>query len=166
MIDRMKRIIVTVGAVFLAAVAASAQQPQPSPSPLAQVTGTESKGEVDLLLEKLKKEGEPVLAVAGCLDKCKDPEKLITSGVVPGKAVELPQPTYPALAARAHASGEVTVMLVIDNDGAVMAAQVVNGHPLLRAAALKAARDARFTPSLLNGKPVKVVGTIIYNFLP
>jgi TonB family protein len=163
--DIVKRFITMLSIALLMPLASTAQDKKDMPSPDSQKTGDETKGEVDLLLEKLKKEGEPVLAIAGCLEKCKDPKQLITSGVVPGQAVELPQPAYPALAARAHASGQVVVMLIVNNDGKVMAAQVMSGHPLLRTAALKAARDARFTPSLLNGKPVKVVGTIVYNFV-
>jgi hypothetical protein len=41
----------------------------------------------------------------------------------------------------------------------------VDGHPLLRAAAVKAARESKFTPTTLEGKPVMVNGIIIYNFV-
>jgi TonB family protein len=62
-------------------------------------------------------------------------------------------------------SGKVTVLVLIDTDGKIMAAQIVDGHPLLRVAALKAARETRFFPTLLAGKPVNVLGEIIYNFV-
>jgi periplasmic protein TonB len=39
-------------------------------------------------------------------------------------------------------------------------------HPLLRAAAVAAARGARFSPTKLSGQPVKVSGVITYNFVP
>jgi hypothetical protein len=55
--------------------------------------------------------------------------------------------------------------VIIDKKGKVMAAQIVDGHPLLWVAALKAARASRFTPTLLKEKPVNVVGEIIYNFV-
>jgi len=41
----------------------------------------------------------------------------------------------------------------------------VSGHPLLRAAAVAAARGARFSPTKLSGQPVKVSGVITYNFV-
>ncbi|MGQ0764018.1 MAG: TonB family protein [Acidobacteriota bacterium] len=47
------------------------------------------------------------------------------------------QPSYPAIALAAHASGQVSVLVIIDKEGKVMAAQVIDGHPLLQAAALK-----------------------------
>ena len=55
--------------------------------------------------------------------------------------------------------------VIVDEEGKVIAAQAVSGHPLLQAAAVKAAREARFTPTLLDGKPVKVQGVITYNFV-
>jgi len=41
----------------------------------------------------------------------------------------------------------------------------MNGHPLLQNAAERAARSARFSPTLLGGQPVKVSGVIVYNFV-
>jgi len=57
------------------------------------------------------------------------------------------------------------VKVLIDVDGTVIAAASVSGHPLLQAAAVNAARNARFTPTKVNGQPVKVVGVIQYNFI-
>ena len=45
-------------------------------------------------------------------------------------------------------------------------ASAVSGHPLLRAAAVDAARMAKFSQTLLQGNPVKVSGVIVYNFVP
>jgi outer membrane biosynthesis protein TonB len=55
--------------------------------------------------------------------------------------------------------------VVIDEEGKVIAAQAISGHPLLHAAALKAAREATFTPVLLDGKPFKIAGVIDFNFM-
>jgi periplasmic protein TonB len=57
------------------------------------------------------------------------------------------------------------VKVVLEEEGKVMAAQVETGHTLLQTAALKAARELRFAPTLLDGKPVKVSGVIAYNFV-
>jgi protein TonB len=54
---------------------------------------------------------------------------------------------------------------MIDETGRVVSAVAVSGHPLLRAAAQAAAKNARFTPTKLSGVPVKVSGSITYNFV-
>jgi len=85
--------------------------------------------------------------------------------VLNGKAVHLVQPPYPPIARSAHASGQVVVQVLIDENGSVVAAHATSGHPLLQAAAVAAARSSKFTPTKLSGQPVKVNGVIIYNFV-
>ena len=95
-----------------------------------------------------------------------EPKKTIVSGgVLNGKAISKQQPPYPAIAKAARASGTVTVQIVVDESGRVISASAVGGHPLLQQAAVQAARQARFSPTLLSGQPVKVSGVITYNFV-
>jgi protein TonB len=82
-----------------------------------------------------------------------------------GKAISLPQPTYPPIARSAHASGQVVVQVTIDENGNVISASAISGHPLLHGAAVLAARQAKLTPTRLSGQPVKVSGVLIYNFV-
>ena len=89
----------------------------------------------------------------------------IHGGVLNGKAVNLPAPEYPAIARSAHASGSVTVAITVDEEGNVIEAKAVSGHPLLQAASVSAAREAKFAPTRLEGEPVRVSGVIIYNFV-
>jgi protein TonB len=93
------------------------------------------------------------------------PRAPISGGVLNGKAISLPKPAYPAIARTAHASGTVVVQVVIDENGNVISAHAVSGHPLLQAVAVSAARGARFSPTKLSGQPVKVTGVITYNFV-
>ncbi|MGI9068549.1 MAG: TonB family protein, partial [Pyrinomonadaceae bacterium] len=93
------------------------------------------------------------------------PGKPISGGVLNGKAISLPKPPYPPIARSAHASGTVVVHVVVDEQGNVISARAVSGHPLLRAAAASAARGAKFSPTKLSGKPVKVSGVITYDFV-
>jgi protein TonB len=93
------------------------------------------------------------------------PRAPISGGVLNGKAISLPKPAYPAIARQAHASGTVTVQVTIDENGSVISAHAVSGHPLLQAVAVAAARGARFSPTKLSGQPVKVTGIITYNFV-
>ena len=88
----------------------------------------------------------------------------ISGGVLNGKAISLPVPEYPAIAKQAKASGAVAVQVTVDENGSVIAAHAVSGHPLLQASAVAAARQARFSPTLLMGEPVKITGVIVYNF--
>ncbi len=62
-------------------------------------------------------------------------------------------------------SGTVSVQVTIDEEGNIISAHAVSGHPLLYAASVEAAMKAKFTPTLLCGKPVKVTGVITYNFV-
>ena len=119
------------------------------------------KNVVDRLLEEARERGETILGT--CLVDCDG--VAIREGVEAGRALELPKPAYPLIARAAHASGSVEVKVIIGLDGNVIAAAAISGHPLLQAAAVDAARDARFTATKLNGEAVKVVGVIRYNFV-
>jgi protein TonB len=98
--------------------------------------------------------------------KPEPPKKTVVSGgVLNGKAISKPQPAYPPIAKAARAQGTVTVQILVDESGRVVSASAVGGHPLLQQAAVAAARQARFSPTLLSGQPVKVSGVITYNFV-
>jgi protein TonB len=73
-------------------------------------------------------------------------------------------PAYPVPARVARVHGVVGVQVVIDETGRVVSAHAVSGPALLRAAAIRAAHNARFAPTLLNNQPVPVQGIINYNF--
>lgn len=83
----------------------------------------------------------------------------INGGVLNGKAIYLPLPEVPG-----DPSGVVLVQVLIDEQGAVIDARAVSGPQHLQAAAVNAARLARFSPTMLMGEPVKVTGTLSYNF--
>lgn len=93
------------------------------------------------------------------------PVEGLSGGVLNGKAITLPAPEYPDVARAAKASGNVTVEVTIDEEGNVISARSVSGHPLLQSAAVTAARQAKFSPTKLSGQPVKVNGVLVYNFV-
>jgi TonB family protein len=88
----------------------------------------------------------------------------VRGGVLNGKAISKPQPVYPAAAKRQRISGTVTIFVSVDETGRVVEAHPC-GHPLLSESSLHAAYMARFSPTLLDGKPVKVSGVITYRFV-
>lgn len=93
------------------------------------------------------------------------PKKInVSGGVLQGSAIKKPAPAYPPIAKAARAAGAVQVQVTISEDGRVIDAQVVSGHPLLRDAAVQAARQWVFKPTELSGVPVKVQGVLTFNF--
>jgi protein TonB len=94
----------------------------------------------------------------------KAPVRPISGGILNGKALEMPKPLYPETARRAKMTGIVSVEVVIDVSGKVIGARAVSGPEMLRDAAERAAKQAKFTPALLSGQPVRVSGVINYNF--
>ena len=97
--------------------------------------------------------------------KAPPPVKIVSGGVVNGSAKSLPKPVYSAAAIAVNAQGKVDVQVLIDESGNVISAKAISGNLLLRPAAEVAARNARFTPTLLSKLPVKVTGVIVYNFI-
>lgn len=97
-------------------------------------------------------------------DETKPKQTIVSGGVVNGKAKFLAQPNYPQTAKQVRAVGKVEVQVLIDENGRVISATAVNGHPLLRESALDAARKSTFNPTTLSNNPVKVSGVIVYNF--
>jgi hypothetical protein len=85
----------------------------------------------------------------------------IAGGMLNGKAIYLPLPEVPA----GEATGVVLVQVLIDEQGSVVDAKAVSGPQHLQAAAVNAARLARFTPTMLLGEPVRVSGTLSYSFV-
>ncbi|HWW76263.1 MAG TPA: energy transducer TonB, partial [Pyrinomonadaceae bacterium] len=113
----------------------------------------------------VKSEGDaPAAPVVPAAPLRTGPLKPVSGGILNGRALSLPPPSYPETAKRARASGLVEVEVVIDINGKVISAKAVRGPSLLLQAAEMAARLARFTPTLLSGQPVRVVGLINYNF--
>ncbi len=94
-----------------------------------------------------------------------DGREPVSRGVVNGLAITLPKPVYPATAREAKVSGTVTVQIVIDEDGNVVAAKAVSGHPLLHDAAVDAALQAKFAPTKIDGEPVRATGVLTYDFV-
>ena len=89
----------------------------------------------------------------------------LPSTLISSKAIDKPAPPYPPIAKAAGVQGTVAVQIVIDEQGRVISAKATSGHPLLLSAAVQAAHRASFTPTVLGGQPVKVTGSITYNFV-
>ncbi len=82
------------------------------------------------------------------------------------KLIRQVKPAYPDSARAQGIEGTVLLNAVIGKDGTLLSLAVMNklADPDLAAAALNAARQWRYEPTLLNGSPVEVVTTITVNF--
>jgi TonB family protein len=88
----------------------------------------------------------------------------VTGGVLQGKAIHKEQPLYPPAAKSKRLSGAVLIKVEIDETGVVTDAEILCGADLLAAPSREAALKWRFSPTLLNDQPVKVIGVLTFNF--
>lgn len=95
-----------------------------------------------------------------------DEPKTVNGGVLNGRAISLAPPAYPAGARNMRTSVTVEVRILTNEEGKVIRACLVSGPILFQDVTLAAARASKFSPTLLEGKPVRVTGTIKYTFIP
>ena len=95
-----------------------------------------------------------------CEAESKKPiETIVSSGIVNGIAIKLPQPENPQ-----KLSGEVYIKVLISENGEVISAEALKGVKELFDASVKAAKSAKFSALTLSGKPTKRSGVIVYKF--
>jgi protein TonB len=73
-------------------------------------------------------------------------------------------PKYPSAALRYHIQGTVRLEALVGKDGHIERLRLVSGHPLLVRAAKEAALRWVYRPTLLRGKPVRVITVIEIQF--
>lgn len=81
----------------------------------------------------------------------------------PVKVKNVP-PRYPVEALKVGIEGVVIIEAIIDTDGRVAEAKVLSGPGPLRASALSAVEQWRYTPTLRDGQPVPVIMTVTSSF--
>jgi protein TonB len=115
-------------------------------------------------------EGVPGGIVGGVLERAAVDEWAPASAVRVGGAIKEPRklknvaPVYPAVAARGKVEGVVILEIAIQPNGRVEDVRVLRGIPLLDAAAVEAARQWVFAPTLFRGVPVSVLMTVSVRF--
>lgn len=75
------------------------------------------------------------------------------------------KPDYPEVARTMAVCGKVRVLVEVSEKGDVLKAEVVSGHDMLREAALKAARQCKFSFLTKEETPVKLQGVIDFYFI-
>ncbi len=89
-----------------------------------------------------------------------------SGGVLAESATHRVLPESPPLARAARITGSVVVEVTVDEAGDVISARAISGHPLLKDAAVNAAGQWHFTPTILSGVAVRVIGTLTFYFEP
>jgi TonB family protein len=100
------------------------------------------------------------------LGKAKGYHDAERSVVIQGKATFRAEPVYPSDAKRKHVTGTVIVEVTVDESGKVIKARSLCGPDILLRASTEAAHKWRFSTTTLSGQPVKVIGTLTFNYLP
>jgi TonB family protein len=127
--------------------------PTPSPTPDADVTPNANTSPRATPLPSASPRNTPTPV-----------DRPVNGGVLNGRAISLPVPTYPTFAKQVGADGQVTVQVLVDERGNVISAKAISGHPLLRAAAEAAARQSRISPARIGEQNVRTSGYLLYNF--
>ncbi len=94
------------------------------------------------------------------------PEKPIAVGLLNARAKNIVIPKGGKLGDERSPFLSVTVALVIDETGKVTDAKIVDGNYLHRGESIEAAKASTFLPYMVNGKPAKMSGTVVYEFDP
>ncbi|MFN0278479.1 MAG: energy transducer TonB [Pyrinomonadaceae bacterium] len=89
---------------------------------------------------------------------------VVKGGVLNGRAISLVRPPFPLAAEGHRKSGMATIEILIDESGKVIQAGAVGGWHGFHDESRKAACASRFSPTLIDGKPVKTIGVINYIF--
>lgn len=141
--------------------------PQPTPTPTASGSSLgKGKGAGKGAGRSRNMGGGDVSSGGGGGGRTGAQPRVVSAGVVNSQPAALPKPAYPSTARATRVAGQVSVRVLIDESGKVISATAISGNPHFHAAAVAAARQAQFAPTKLSGKPIKVVGAIVYDFDP
>lgn len=88
----------------------------------------------------------------------------ISKDVQKGLLIKKVPPDYPEIARQARVQGSVVMHAVIDKNGNIQDLKLISGHAMLAPAAMKAVKDWKYRPYLLQGQPMEVETEIVVNF--
>jgi protein TonB len=89
----------------------------------------------------------------------------LSQGVAGGILQHKIQPIYPLEARRVRLEGDVVLEAMVTVEGQVEDLKLISGNPVLAQAAMDAVRQWRYSPYLLNGKPVRKDTRITISFI-
>lgn len=131
-----------------------------------------TKGEKTALFSSL---AEDEKAVAKCDEEIREEQiskfgkllPIVSDHCFSGCPISIPKPFYPLAAKRYRLSGPVRVEAIVNEEGNVVFAKVIEGNPIFRTSALTAAHKSRYQPKKTCGdRPIKFRWIITYTFRP
>lgn len=135
--------------------------------------GNREKPSVELFIKPENCSSEPEPSPTLKLDEItfKEEKEFFTKDIS-GKSVDelnkliakKSDPDYPMAARAVRAGGTVLLLVTVDENGNVANTKVLEGHPLLRAAATAAVKNWKYKILKENNKPVKFGGRIVIDF--
>lgn len=93
-----------------------------------------------------------------------DGEKHLSPSESIAAAINKPQPDYPAIAKQLKLEGVVSLNAYVSEDGNVERVEPVSGNPVLAHSAEEALKRWKFNKQTEDGKPVKFVASVNFNF--
>jgi TonB family protein len=109
-----------------------------------------------LLIDSLSRPGHSYI---------ENPQALaVDSQVQESKLTRRAAPIYPELARRGRISGTVVLKVMVDEEGNVEQIRPTSGPPLLRAAAIAAVQQWKYSPTVVDGRPVPVIASVTVIF--
>jgi hypothetical protein len=87
-----------------------------------------------------------------------------SSAAMESRLVYAPPLSYPMMAEMTRIQGKVTVEAVVGKSGRVIRARAINGHHLLRGAAVREVYGRRYRPYTVNARPMDVATLVTVNF--
>jgi TonB family protein len=90
----------------------------------------------------------------------------VGGNIRPPKKIRDAVPNYPDAARQAKVVGTVVLEITVGTDGSVTNPRVVRGIPLLNDAAIEAVLQWNYEPTVVNGRPVPVIMTVVVSFAP
>ena len=131
----------------------------PPPSHVAEKTSpspTFASPEPPVIIGGPPPSADQLSRLAGFSETMPKLDAMVSKGITEGKLIHRVEPLYPAQARAQRMAGTVTLEMTISEDGSVRGVKQVSGSPVLAAAAAEAMRRWRYTPFMLNGKPIAV----------
>lgn len=93
-----------------------------------------------------------------------DSEKRLTPNESMAAATSKPAPEYPAIAKQLKLEGSVNLNAYVTEEGTVDHVETVSGNPVLAHSAEDALKHWKFTKMTDDGKPVKFIANVVFNF--
>lgn len=105
-----------------------------------------------------------ILAICPLVGFAQEDLKKVSRSEAMGAAVSKVQPEYPAIAKQLKVQGAVELEAVVAEDGTVEKVNIVSGNAVLTRPAADALKKWRFRPFTSDGKPVKALAPIGFDF--